>query len=143
MSFGVPLLDAYLEFLAVRSRANTVAAVAYDLKVFFTVVGKPPAEVTAADVLAFVTAQYIGGAAVRLACPTDRRRGSSRGVPRTEVRCRHRRPDAAVDVSAHCDLTQPEFVVGDLIRPNQSSALRVSCKRRGSDGAVVHCPRGR
>jgi hypothetical protein len=43
VSFGVPLLDAYLEFLTVRSRPNTVAAVAYDLKVFFTVVGKPPA----------------------------------------------------------------------------------------------------
>jgi RHS repeat-associated protein len=38
----VPLLDTYLQFLAVRSRPNTVAAVAYDLKVFFTVVGKPP-----------------------------------------------------------------------------------------------------
>ncbi|MFE9657292.1 hypothetical protein [Micromonospora sp. NPDC006431] len=69
--------------------------------------------------------------------------GDSRGVPRTEVRCRHRRPDAAVDASAHCDLTQPEFVMGDLIRPNQSSAFRLSCKRWRSDRAVVHCPRGR
>jgi len=43
-------------FLAVRSRPNTVAAVAYDLKVFFAVVGKPPRRVVAADVLAFVTA---------------------------------------------------------------------------------------
>ena len=60
--FGVALLDAYLEFLAVRSRPNTVAAVAYDLKVFFAVVGKPPRRVVAADVLAFVTAQYAGGA---------------------------------------------------------------------------------
>jgi site-specific recombinase XerD len=64
--FGVPLLDAYLEFLAVRSRPNTVAAVAYDLKVFFTVVGKPPQVVVAADVLAFVTAQHTGGRAGRL-----------------------------------------------------------------------------
>jgi integrase/recombinase XerD len=59
--FGVAVLDAYLEFLAVRSRPNTVAAVAYDLKVFFAVVGKPPRRVVAADVLAFVTAQYAGG----------------------------------------------------------------------------------
>jgi integrase/recombinase XerD len=36
---GVPLLDEYLEFLAGRCRPNTVAAVAYDLKVFFTTVG--------------------------------------------------------------------------------------------------------
>jgi hypothetical protein len=41
--FDVAVLDAYLEFLAVRSRPNTVAAVAYDLKVFFTVVGKAAA----------------------------------------------------------------------------------------------------
>src|SRR5262245_56692355 len=59
--FGVAVLDAYLEFLAVRSRPSTVAAVAYDLKVFFTVVGKPPRRVVAADVLGFVTGQYAGG----------------------------------------------------------------------------------
>jgi hypothetical protein len=56
-------MDADLEFLAVRSRPNTVATVAYDLKVFFTVVGKPPRRVAAADVLAFVTAQYASGPA--------------------------------------------------------------------------------
>ena len=39
---GAGLLDEYLEFLAGRCRPNTVLAVAYDLKVFFTVVGKPP-----------------------------------------------------------------------------------------------------
>ena len=39
---GVRLLDEYLEFLAGRCRPNTVLAVAADLKVFFTVVGKPP-----------------------------------------------------------------------------------------------------
>ena len=64
--FGVAVLDGYLEFLAVRSRPNTVVAVAYDLKVFFSVVGKPPRRVVAADVLAFVTAQYAGGPARRL-----------------------------------------------------------------------------
>ena len=64
--FGVAVLDAYLQFLAVRSRPNTVVAVAYDLKVFFTVVGKAPGRVVAADVLAFVTAQYAGGPARRL-----------------------------------------------------------------------------
>jgi hypothetical protein len=67
----VAVLDAYLEFLAVRSRPNTVAAVAYDLKVFFTVVGKAPRRVVAADVLAFVTAQYAGGPARRLQAAGD------------------------------------------------------------------------
>ena len=39
---GVPLADVYLEFLGGRCRPNTVLAAAYDLKVFFTVVAKPP-----------------------------------------------------------------------------------------------------
>lgn len=69
--FGVALLDGYLEFLSVRSRPNTVVAVAYDLKVFFAVVGKAPGRVVAADVLAFVTAQYAGGPARRLQVAGD------------------------------------------------------------------------
>jgi integrase/recombinase XerD len=81
--FGVALLDAYLEFLAVRSRPNTVAAVAYDLKVFFTVVNKPPWRVVAADVLAFVTAQYAGGPARRLQAA-----GAGGGVSARTVRRR-------------------------------------------------------
>src|SRR5260370_10468130 len=60
---GVPLADVYLEFLGGRCRPNTVLAAAYDLKVFFTVVGKPPGQVRPADVLAFITAQRTGGAA--------------------------------------------------------------------------------
>jgi integrase len=40
--------------------------VAYDLKVFFTAVGKPPRRVVAAEVLAFVTGQCAGGPARRV-----------------------------------------------------------------------------
>ena len=54
---GHPLLDDYLEMVAARARPNTVLATAFDLKVFFSVVGKEPAEVADADVLAFITAQ--------------------------------------------------------------------------------------
>src|SRR5260370_15542487 len=54
---GHPLLDDYLEFVAARARTNTWLAVASDLKIFFTVVARPPAEVTAADVFAFLAAQ--------------------------------------------------------------------------------------
>src|SRR5690349_5746451 len=54
---GVPLAEVYLEFLAGRCRPNTVLAAAYDLRVFFTVVGKPPERVRPADVLTFITAQ--------------------------------------------------------------------------------------
>jgi hypothetical protein len=56
LRLGVPLLDGYLDFVAGRCRPNTVLATAYDLKVFFTVVGKPPERVSGADVLGFITA---------------------------------------------------------------------------------------
>lgn len=39
--------------------------------------------------------------------------------------------------------TQPEFVMGDLHWPSQSSALRLSCERRRSDRTFGHCPRRR
>jgi integrase/recombinase XerD len=58
---GLPLADEYVEFVAGRCRPNTVLAVAYDLKVFFTAVGKPPEQVVTADVLAFMTGQRTGG----------------------------------------------------------------------------------
>lgn len=60
VNLGDRLLDEYLLFLSGRMRPNTVLAVAYDLKVFFTVVGKPPEQVRPADVLAFMTAQRTG-----------------------------------------------------------------------------------
>ena len=62
---GVPLADVYLEFLGGRCRPNTVRAAAYDLKVFFAAVGKPPDQVRPADVLAFITAQRTGQAGER------------------------------------------------------------------------------
>jgi integrase/recombinase XerD len=63
---GVPLLDEYLEFVAGRCRPNTVLAVAYDLKVFFTAVGKPVEQVRSADVLGFITGQRAGDGERRL-----------------------------------------------------------------------------
>ena len=56
-TLGHPLLDDYLDFVAARARTNTWLAVAWDLKIFFGAVAKPPAEVTAADVFAFLSAQ--------------------------------------------------------------------------------------
>lgn len=66
---GLPLVDDYLEFLEGRCRPNTVLAAAYDLRVFFGVVAKPPAEVCTADVLGFITAQRSGRAGDRLLQP--------------------------------------------------------------------------
>ena len=71
---GVPVLDEYLAFVAGRCRPNTVLAVGYDLKVFFTVVGKPPLDVRPVDVLAFVTAQRTGQSSIgAVARPVDER----------------------------------------------------------------------
>jgi site-specific recombinase XerD len=54
---GHRLLDDYLELVAARARPNTVLATAYDLKVFFSIIDKEPAEVVTADVLTFIKAQ--------------------------------------------------------------------------------------
>ena len=51
------MADRYLEFVAGRCRPNTLRAVAFDLKTFFTVVRKAPVEVTAADVFDFLADQ--------------------------------------------------------------------------------------
>ncbi|MEB3065747.1 tyrosine-type recombinase/integrase [[Mycobacterium] zoologicum] len=66
---GHELLDDYLRFVAARCRPNSVLAAGYDLKVFFTIVGKDPVEVTTTDVLDFIAAQRLpahGGNVVRL-----------------------------------------------------------------------------
>jgi integrase/recombinase XerD len=57
ITLGHPQLDRHLEFVAARGRPNTVLATASDLKLFFDVVGKEPAEVTTADVLEFIARQ--------------------------------------------------------------------------------------
>src|SRR3954447_22485835 len=54
---GDPLLDRYLEFVEARARFNTVLAAASDLRLFFNVVDKPPAEVTTQDVFDFIAVQ--------------------------------------------------------------------------------------
>ena len=41
-ALGDPLVDRYLEFVAGRCRPNTLRAVAFDLKMFFTVVAQGP-----------------------------------------------------------------------------------------------------
>lgn len=71
---GHPLLDRYLEFVAGRSRPNTLRATAFDLKTFFAVVGKEPVEVTSADVFEFLAQQRGDRTVVRI---TDRESGLS------------------------------------------------------------------
>src|SRR5215468_12226358 len=64
---GDRLVDRYLEFVAGRCRPDTLRAVAFDLKAFFTVTGKDPVEVTAADVFDFLAGQRGDRTVVRLA----------------------------------------------------------------------------
>lgn len=73
-TLGDRLADRYLEFVAGRCRPNTLRAVAFDLKAFFTVIGKDPAAVTPADVFDFLAAQRGDRSVVRLA---DRESGLS------------------------------------------------------------------
>jgi site-specific recombinase XerD len=63
---GDPLVDSYLAFVAGRARANTLRAVAHDLKTFFGVVDKAPAEVVAADVFDFLAHQRGDRTVVRI-----------------------------------------------------------------------------
>lgn len=57
LRLGHPFVDDYLAFVNARARRNTLLAIAYDLKVFFTLVPKEPADVTAADVFDFIKSQ--------------------------------------------------------------------------------------
>jgi integrase/recombinase XerD len=71
---GDPLVDRYLEFVAGRSRPNTLRAVAFDLKTFFTVIDKDPLDVVAADVFEFLAQQRGDRSVIRL---SDRESGLS------------------------------------------------------------------
>lgn len=71
---GDPLVDRYLEFVAGRSRPNTLLAVAFDLKTFFSVIDKDPLDVAAADVFEFVAHQRGDRTVIRLG---DRESGLS------------------------------------------------------------------
>jgi integrase/recombinase XerD len=56
-ALGNPLVDSYLAFVAGRSRANTLRAVAHDLATFFSIIDKDPVGVVAADIFDFVANQ--------------------------------------------------------------------------------------
>lgn len=84
VTVGHPLADDYLEFLRARARPNTIRAVAFDLKVFFSVVDKTPARVTSADVMGFITRQRSGSGGSNVV-PIDRSAGLSARTIRRRV----------------------------------------------------------
>ncbi len=57
VSVGHLLIDEYLQFLPLEPTPNTRLAVAFDIKVFFSVVDKTPGRITSADVMAFIPEQ--------------------------------------------------------------------------------------
>jgi site-specific recombinase XerD len=71
---GHPLVDGYLAFVAGRARPNTLRAVAFDLKTFFSVIDRDPVEVVAADVFEFLAQQRGDRTVIRL---SDRESGLS------------------------------------------------------------------
>ena len=73
-ALGNPLVDGYLEFVAGRCRPNTVRAVAFDLKAFFTVIDKDPVTVRPAQVFEFLADQRGDRTVVRM---MDRESGLS------------------------------------------------------------------
>jgi site-specific recombinase XerD len=73
-ALGHPLVDSYLEFVAGRARPNTLRAVAFDLKTFFSVIVKEPVEVVAADVFDFLAHQRGDRTVIRM---SDRESGVS------------------------------------------------------------------
>lgn len=81
------MLDEYLDFLAGRCRPNTVL-VAFDLKVFFTVVGKSPKRVRPAVVLAVMTAQRAGASRIGASVAPVPDDGGAAGVSSRTVRRR-------------------------------------------------------
>ena len=75
---GHELVDEFLEFASVRCRPSTVRAYAHDLKTFFGLVAKDPAEVTPKDALGFIAAQQRSrSGAVNVVRITDGRSGLS------------------------------------------------------------------
>lgn len=71
---GDPVVDRYLEFVGGRCRANTLRAVAHDLKTFFAVIDKAPLKVTTPDVFEFLAHQRGDRSVVRIG---DRESGLS------------------------------------------------------------------
>jgi len=84
---GIPVQAEYPSLVAGRWRPNTVLAVAYDLKVFFTALGNPPQQVSATDVLGYITAQRTGGRSRRAGSMVEPRPRELVGVLSDAGRC--------------------------------------------------------
>lgn len=131
LRLGDPLLDDYLAFVGARARTNTWLAVASDLKIFFASVGKAPAEVTTADVFAFLTAQRAprrGAKVVRL----------EDGEGGLAARTIARRLSSVAGLYAYL-VARGEGVVNPV--PRGLSARRPGARRGGGGRALIRTPK--
>lgn len=131
LRLGDPLLDDYLAFVGARARTNTWLAVASDLKIFFASVGKAPAEVTTADVFAFLTAQRSprrGAKVVRL----------EDGEGGLAARTIARRLSSVAGLYAYL-VARGEAVVNPV--PRGLSARRPGARRGGGGRALIRTPK--
>src|SRR5688500_8360776 len=78
---GHRLVDDFLQFAGGRARPNTVRAYAHDLKIFFSVAGKDPADVRATDCCARTS---------QVACALNRRAATT-VTASTKIHPRRRR----------------------------------------------------
>jgi site-specific recombinase XerD len=129
-SLGHRLVDRYLEFVAGRSRPNTLRAVAFDLKTLFTVVPEDPVEVTAADVFEFLAHQRGDRSVVRLA---DRESGlSARTIARRL---------SSVSGLYYCLIARGDTPVQVSPVPRGLSTRRQGGSRKSRTVPVVRVPR--
>jgi len=155
VQLGDEVIDGYLRFVWALARRNTLLAVAFDLKVFFTAVAKPPVDVTVRDVLGFIEIQrrpVRGGNVVRiedgevgLSARTIRRRLSSVAglfdyLVAVETIAKSPVPRGLGTRSGHrrgVPLIRSQRTLPRVWNPEEVDAL-VGALRRWRDRAMVH-----
>lgn len=131
LRLGDPLLDDYLAFVGARARTNTWLAVASDLKIFFASVGKAPADVTTADVFAFLTAQRAPRRGIKVVRLDDGEGGLA-------ARTIARRLSSVAGLYAYL-VARGEVVVNPV--PRGLSARRPGARRGGGGRALIRTPK--
>src|SRR5205085_12360397 len=121
--------DDYLAFVGARARTNTWLAVASDLKIFFASVGKTPADVTTADVFAFLTAQRASRRGIKVVRLED---GEAGLAARTSAR----RLSRAAGLYAYLVARGDAGVVVNPV-PRGLSARRPGARRGGGGRALI------
>jgi integrase/recombinase XerD len=133
ITLGHRLLDDYLVFVAARARSNTWLAIAWDLEVFFGVVGKPPAEVAVADVFAFLAAQRAPRRGERVVRLDDGEAGLA-------ARTIARRLSSVRGLYAYLVVRGDAGVVGNPV-PGSLAARRPSGRRGNGGVPLIRTPR--